>query len=122
MNWQSIERFASFPKMETELEYRITQREAKEILALRADLAAAIARVKELEARDDTWRAKKAVLENDLGKAWEENKRLREAVEWAISVVDEVASKMTDKPALYHDNKAAWEMMADELRRRAKEG
>ena len=43
MNWQSIERFASFPKMETELEYRITQREAKEILALRAALAAAIA-------------------------------------------------------------------------------
>jgi len=49
MNWQSIERFASFPKMETELEYRITQREAKEILALRADLAALRARIEDVE-------------------------------------------------------------------------
>jgi len=43
------------------------------------------ARVKELEQRDETWRAKKVMLENDLGKAWEENKQLRGAIEWALS-------------------------------------
>ena len=46
---------------------------------------------------------------------------LEKAVEWAITVVDEVASKMTDKPTLYHDNKSAWVMMGNELRR-MKEG
>ena len=52
---------------------------------LRVDLDTANACINELEQRCKTWRAKKAMLENDLGKAWEENKRLREAVEWALS-------------------------------------
>jgi hypothetical protein len=39
--------------------------------------------VKELEARDDTWRAKKAMLENDLGKAWERIALLEKVAEYA---------------------------------------
>ena len=38
MNWKEVERFSSFPPMEAVVEYRISQNEAREILAIRTDL------------------------------------------------------------------------------------
>jgi hypothetical protein len=39
MNWLEIERFASFPPMETVVQYRISQGEARELLDLRQQVA-----------------------------------------------------------------------------------
>ena len=62
---------------------------------------------------DDVWREKKRILENDLAKAWEDNKRLREAVEW---MEDYLMGTIPEYP------ECANVQALDELRRRAKEG
>jgi hypothetical protein len=64
-----------------------------------------------LRARDEVWREKKRVLESDLGKAWEDNKRLREAIEWACAEMNKGNRSVRD-----------WHLTVDELRRRVKEG
>ena len=70
-----------------------------------AELASLRAEVERLLDRDDVWRKKKEMLENDLAVAWKEAKRLREAVEWANSKFQDLGA----------------EHLSEELRRR-KEG
>lgn len=43
----------------------------------------------EMEQRDEVWRGKKEMLENDLGKAWEQLARYREAFLLSRKVVDD---------------------------------
>jgi hypothetical protein len=45
--------------------------------------------------------------------------RLREAVGWTLTVIEETAGMLTDEKQVYHDSRAAWIMLAAELRRRA---
>ena len=79
---------AVYPEM-TELAVTTARTEDAILKDATERIAALSAWVKELEKRDEVWRKKKEILENDLAVAWkkrDEAKGLREAVEWALTV------------------------------------
>ena len=78
-----------------------------------------------LRARDEVWREKKRVLESDLGKAWEDNKRLREAVTYADKFIEDQAAFYKRGNTWDRGNDPMYDISVAalaELRRRAKEG
>ena len=68
-----------FPLPTMENQFYYTYKDAGE--SIKTALLAKLNRIDDLEKRDETWRAKKEQLENDLAKAWQENKELKEMLQ-----------------------------------------